>query len=127
MIQNLSRLKVADNSGAKELMVFRVLSGRKGHGYQRYATVGEIVIGSVKKAIPNSAIKPGSIVYAVVVRTRKEIRRKDGTYLRFDDNAAVLVGKTSNDPIGSRVFGPIAREVKDAGFSKIVSLAAEVL
>lgn len=127
MIQNLSRLKVADNSGAKEVMVIRVLSKRKGHHTQRFGTVGEIIVGSVKKALPNGAIKKGEVIYGVIVRTKKEVRRKDGTYIRFDDNAVVLVGKTSNEPRGTRVFGPIAREVKDAGFAKISSLAPEML
>lgn len=127
MIQKLSRLKVADNSGAKEVMVINVLSRKKGNHYQRFGTVGELVVASVKNAIANSPIEKGSIVYAVVVRTRKEVRRYDGSYIRFDDNAVVLVGKGTNVPIGSRVFGPIAREVKDSGYDKIASLAPEVL
>lgn len=127
MIQTHSILKVADNSGAKEVMVIRVLSKRKGHHQQRFGTVGEIVVGSVKKALPNGAIKKGEVVYGVIVRTRKEVKRKDGTYVRFDDNAVVLISKNANDPRGSRVFGPIAREVKDAGFAKISSLAPEML
>lgn len=127
MIQTQSRLKVADNSGAKEVLVIRVLSKRKGHHHQRFGSVGEIIVGSVKKALPNGVIKKGEVVYGVIVRTKKEVRRKDGTYIRFDDNAVVLVGKASNDPRGSRVFGPIAREVKDAGFAKISSLAPEML
>ncbi|MBP9758608.1 50S ribosomal protein L14 [Candidatus Dojkabacteria bacterium] len=127
MIQPHTRLKVADNSGAKEIMVIRILSKRKGHHKQRFGTVGEIVVGSVKKALPNGVIKKGEVIYGVIVRTRKEVKRKDGTYVRFDDNAIVLIAKNTNDPKGSRVFGPIAREVKDAGFAKISSLAPEMV
>lgn len=127
MIQKLSRLKVADNTGAKEIMVISVLSKKKGHHFQRVGTVGEIIVASVKKATPNSDIVPGSVIYAVVVRTKKEIRRKDGSYLRFDDNAAVLITKDTKEPVGTRVFGPIARELKEEGFNKITSLAPEVL
>lgn len=127
MIQKLSRLKVADNSGPKEIMVINVLSRKKGNHYQRFGTVGEIVVASVKKAAPNSDIPKGAVIYAVVVRTRKEVRRKDGSYIRFDDNAAVLKAKETKEPIGTRVFGPIAREVKEMGYDKIASLAPEVL
>lgn len=127
MIQKLSRLKVADNSGAKEIMVIHILSRKKGNHYQRFGTVGELIVASVKKATPNSAIKQGDVVQAVVVRTRKEVRRKDGTYIRFDDNAAVIIEEGKKEPKGTRVFGPIGREVKDMGFNKIASLAPEVL
>jgi len=128
MIQSLTRLKVADNSGAKEIMVIQVLGrGKGGRSFQRVATVGEIVSASVKEAMPNGLIKQGEIVYAVIIRTHKEIRRKDGSYLRFDDNAAVLIDKEKKDPRGSRIFGPVARELKEKGFTKIISLATEVL
>ena len=128
MIQSHTRLKIADNSGAKEIMVIQVLGrGKGGRSFQRDATVGEIVSASVKDAIPNGTIKQGEVVYAVVVRTHKEIRRKDGSYLRFDDNAAVLIDKEKKEPRGSRIFGPVARELKEKGFTKIISLATEVL
>ncbi|MBD3363180.1 50S ribosomal protein L14 [Candidatus Dojkabacteria bacterium] len=127
MIQKLSRLKVADNTGAKELMVINVLSRWKGNYYQRFGSVGEIVVGSVKKSSPFSEFEEGSVVYGVIVRTKKEVRRKDGSYIRFDDNAVVIIGKESQEPKGTRVFGPIAREVKDKGYDKIASLAPEVL
>lgn len=127
MVQTLSRLKVADNSGAKEIMVIQVLGRKKGGTYQRYARVGDIVSASVKKVLPNSSFTQGDVVHAVVVRTRKEIRRKDGSYIRFDDNAAVLIDKEKLDPKASRIFGPIARELRERGFGKIVSLAPEVL
>ena len=126
MVQSLSRLKVADNTGAKEIMVIQVLGRGKG-GFQRFGSVGEMVSASVKDAIPNGTIKKGEVVYAVVVRTSKEIRRKDGSYIRFDDNAAVLIDKEKKDPKGSRIFGPVARELKEKGFTKIISLATEVL
>ncbi|MEI7578709.1 MAG: 50S ribosomal protein L14 [bacterium] len=127
MIQKLSRLKVADNSGAKEIMVIQVLGRKKGGMYQKKGTIGEIVSASVKKALPNSNYKAGDIVHAVVVRTHKELRRKDGSYIRFDDNAAVLIDKDKKDPKATRVFGPVARELKEKGFTKIISLAPEVL
>jgi large subunit ribosomal protein L14 len=127
MIQRLSHLKVADNSGAKEVMVISILGRKKGISYQKFGTVGEIIVCSVKKAVPNGKIKQGDKVYGVVVRTRKEVRRNDGSYIRFDDNAMVIIGKGTKVPVGSRVFGPIAREVKDKGFDKIASLAPEVL
>jgi large subunit ribosomal protein L14 len=126
MIQSLTRLKVADNTGAKEIMVIQVLGRGKG-GFQRTGTVGEMVSASVKDAIPNGAIKQGEVVYAVVIRTHKEIRRKDGSYIRFDDNAAVLIDKEKKEPKGTRIFGPVARELKEKGFTKIISLATEVL
>ena len=127
MIQSLSNLKVADNSGVKEVMVIQVLGRKKGGTHQRYAGLGEIFSASAKKVQPNSNFKQGDIVYGVVVRTRKETRRKDGSYIRFDDNAAVIIGKDTKEPKATRIFGPIARELKDKGFNKIVSLAPEVL
>ncbi|MEL6628413.1 MAG: 50S ribosomal protein L14 [Bacteroidota bacterium] len=122
MIQQESRLRVADNSGAKEILCIRVLGGTK----KRYARIGDNIIASVKSADPNSNVKKGDVVRAVVVRTRKEGRRKDGSYIRFDDNAAVLVTK-DGDPRASRIFGPVARELREKGYMKIVSLAPEVL
>lgn len=127
MVQSLSRLKVADNSGAKEIMVIQVQGNKKGSAGRRYAGPGDIVSASVKKALPNAAIKAGEVVHAVVVRVAKEVRRKDGTYIRFDENAAVIINKASLEPRATRVFGPIAREVRERGFTKIVSLAPEVL
>ena len=123
MIQQESRLKVADNTGAREVLVIRVLGG----GHRRYATVGDIVVGTVKQAIPNSPVKKGEIVKAVVVRTRKEVRRPDGSYIRFDDNAAVLLTPDGQNPRGTRIFGPVARELRERQFMKIISLAPEVL
>ena len=114
---------MADNSGAKQVEVIKVLGGYK----KRYAQIGDIVTVSVKAAVPFSAVKKGEIQHAVVVRQRKEIRRKDGSYIRFDDNAAVLIDKTNKEPKGTRVFGPVARELQAAGYNKIVSLAPEVL
>ena len=122
-MQTESRIKVADNSGAKEILCIRVLGGYR----KRYARVGDIIVASVKSATPHTPIKKGDIVRAVIVRTKKEIRRKDGTYLRFDENACVIIDKEKKEPKGSRVFGPIAREVRRAGFPKIASLAPEVL
>ncbi|KXK10062.1 MAG: 50S ribosomal protein L14 [Candidatus Dojkabacteria bacterium] len=127
MVQSLSRLKVADNSGAKEIMVIQVLGRKKGGMYQRYAHVGDIVSASVKKALPNGNMTPGDVVHAVIVRTTKETRRKDGSYIRFDDNAAVIIDKDKKDPKATRIFGPVARELREKGFMKIVSLAPEVL
>jgi large subunit ribosomal protein L14 len=123
MIQTESRIKVADNSGAKEVLCIRVLGGYR----KRYARVGDVIVAAVKSASPHMPIKKGDVVRAVIVRTKKEIRRKDGTYLRFDENACVVIDKEKNDPKGTRVFGPIAREVRRAGFFKIASLAPEVL
>jgi large subunit ribosomal protein L14 len=123
MIQEESKLKVADNSGAKLLKVIRVLGGYQ----KRYARIGDIVTVTVKEASPNGAVKKGDIVHAVIVRMRKEQRRNDGTYLRFDENAAVIIDKKTKEPKGTRVFGPIARELRAKGFQKIVSLAPEVL
>ncbi|HEX9804459.1 MAG TPA: 50S ribosomal protein L14 [Candidatus Dojkabacteria bacterium] len=127
MIQSLSRLKVADNSGAKEIMVIQVRGRAKGGNYQRYASIGDIVSASVKKAQPNSDIKSGDVLHAVIVRTKKEIRRKDGSYIRFDENAAVIINLQNKDPKATRIFGPVARELKDKKFNKIISLAQEVL
>ncbi len=121
MIQQESRLKVADNSGAREILCIRVLGG----SYRRYASVGDVIVASVKDAQPGGSVKKGDVVRAVVVRTKKEYKRPDGTYIRFDDNAAVLLDNQGN-PRGTRVFGPVARELRDKGFSRIVSLAPEV-
>jgi len=118
MIQNLSVLDVADNSGAKRVMCIKVLGG----SHRRYASVGDVIVVSVKEASPDGKASKGEVARAVVVRTAKEMRRKDGSYVRFDSNAAVLINK-DNEPIGSRVFGPVARELKDKDFHKIVSMA----
>ncbi len=123
MVQNQSMLKVADNTGAKKLMVIRVLGGYK----KRYARIGDVVTAVVKEAVPHSNVKKSDIVHAVIVRARKEIRRKNGTYIRFDENAAVIINRENKEPKGTRIFGPIARELRAAGYSKIVSLAPEVL
>ena len=122
MIQQQSRLKVADNSGAREIMVIRVMGGSK----VKYGNIGDIVVGSVKKAIPNGTVKAGQVVKAVIVRTREGVRRADGSYIKFDDNACVLI-KADKSPIGTRVLGPVARELRDKEYNKIVSLAPEVL
>ena len=122
MIQQETRLKVADNSGAKEVLCFKVLGGSR----RRYARVGDVVIVSVKNAIPGGIVKKGDVTQAVVVRTKKEVRRKDGTYIRFADNAAVLLTE-SGEPRGTRIFGPVARELREAGYMKIISMAPEVL
>jgi len=122
MVQQESRLNVADNSGAREVLVIRVLGGTG----KRYASVGDTVIVTVKAAISSSSLKKGTVAKAVVVRTKKEIRRKDGTYIRFDDNAVVLLS-AQNEPRGTRIFGPVARELREKQFMKIVSLAPEVL
>ncbi|MGD2048531.1 MAG: 50S ribosomal protein L14 [Chloroflexota bacterium] len=123
MIQQESRLNVTDNSGARELLVIQVTGGTG----RKYGGVGDIVVGSVKKAVPNSPVKKSTIVKAVIVRTKKEYRREDGSYIAFDDNAAVLLDQDSQNPIGTRVFGPVARELREKGFSRIMSLAPEVL
>lgn len=123
MIQKESRLNVADNSGARELLVIQVMGGSQ----RRYGAVGDVVTASVKKAVPNSAIKKGSVVKAVIVRTKKEFRRDDGSYISFDDNAAVLLAQDGQAPVGTRIFGPVARELRDKGFSRIMSLAPEAL
>ncbi len=122
MVQTESRLKVADNSGAKEVLVIRVLGGTK----RRYASIGDKVVVTIKQALPNGGVKKGSVSPAVVVRTKKEIRRPDGTYIRFDDNAVVLLN-AAGEMRGTRIFGPVARELRDKQFMKIVSLAPEVL
>ena len=122
MIQQETRLKVADNSGAKEVLCFKVLGGSR----RRYARVGDVVIVSVKNAIPGGIVKKGDVTQAVVVRTKKEVRRKDGTYIRFADNAAVLLTE-GGEPLGTRIFGPVARELREAGYMKIISMAPEVL
>ena len=122
MIQQESRLKVADNSGAKEVLCIRVLGGTK----RRYASIGDIFVATVKDAIPGAAVKKGEVVKCVVVRVKKEKRRPDGSYIRFDENAAVLINDQMN-PRGTRIFGPVGRELRDKKFMKIVSLAPEVL
>ena len=122
MIQEYSKLNVADNSGAKKVMCIRVLGG----SHRRYASIGDIIVVSVKSAIPNAPVKKGEVSRAVVVRTKKEIRRPDGSYIRFDENAAVLLNE-QGEPRGTRIFGPVARELRDRDFMKIVSLAPEVL
>ncbi len=122
MVQQESRLAVADNSGAKEVLVIRVLGGTK----KRYATVGDQIVVAVKHAIPSGNVKKGAVAKAVVVRTRKEIRRNDGSYIRFDDNACVLLN-TTGEMMGTRIFGPVARELREKQYMKIVSLAPEVL
>lgn len=122
MIQQESKLNVADNSGAKQVLCIRVLGGTR----RRYARVGDLIIASVKSADPNGNVKKGDVVRCVIVRTRKEVRRRDGSYIRFDDNAAVLVNP-EGEPRGTRIFGPVARELRERQFMKIVSLAPEVL
>jgi large subunit ribosomal protein L14 len=122
MIQQESRLKVADNTGAREILCIRVAGG----SHRRYAGVGDIIVATVKQAIPHGAVRKGEVVRAVVVRTRKEFGRNDGTYISFDENAAVLLDAQDN-PRGTRIFGPVARELRDRNFMKIVSLAPEVL
>lgn len=122
MIQQESRLRVADNSGAREVLCIRVLGGSG----RRYARVGDVIVGTVKEAIPGGAVKRGEVVQAVVVRTRKEVRRYDGTYIRFDDNACVLINE-QQQPRGTRIFGPVGRELREKRFMRIVSLAPEVL
>ncbi|MEQ8470911.1 MAG: 50S ribosomal protein L14 [Marinoscillum sp.] len=122
MIQQESRLNVADNSGAKEVLCIRVLGGTK----KRYASVGDTIVVSVKSALSSSSLKKGTVSKAVIVRTKKEVRRKDGSYIRFEDNAAVLL-TANNEPRGTRIFGPVARELREKQYMKIVSLAPEVL
>ncbi len=123
MIQQESRLRVADNTGAKEILCIRVLGGSK----RRYGGVGDVIVATVKQAAPNSPVKKGEIVRAVIVRTKKPYRRPDGSTIRFDDNAAVLLDHTGRNPRGTRIFGPVARELREKGFMKIISLAPEVL
>ena len=122
MIQTESRLRVADNSGAKELLCIRILGGTS----RKYANIGDIVVASVKKAAPGGQVKKGDVVKAVIVRSAKGLRRDDGTYIRFDENAAVIV-KEDKNPRGTRIFGPVARELREKDFMKILSLAPEVL
>ena len=122
MIQHCTRLNVADNSGARSLKCIKVLGGTR----RRYATIGDVIVCSVKDATPESKIKKGEVVKAVIVRTAKEIRRPDGSYIRFDENAAVLINN-NKEPVGTRVFGPVARELRGKSFLKIISLAPEVL
>ncbi|MBQ3436317.1 MAG: 50S ribosomal protein L14 [Bacilli bacterium] len=122
MVQQESRLKVADNSGARELLVIRVLGGSK----VKTGNIGDVVVGTVKHAIPNSGVPKGKVVKAVIVRTKQGLRREDGSYIKFDDNACVLI-REDKSPIGTRIFGPVARELRDADYMKIVSLAKEVL
>jgi len=123
MIQPKSKLVVADNTGAKRVTVFKVLGG----GKKRYARLGDIVTVSIKEAVPHAMVKKGDVVHMVLVRLRKECRRTDGSYIRFDDNAGVIIDKKTKEPKGTRIFGPVARELRLKGFSKIVSLAPEVL
>ena len=123
MVQMQTYLKVADNTGAKELMCFRVLGGTR----KRYANIGDVVVCSVKKAAPGGSVKKGDVVKAVVVRTAKPVRRADGTYVRFDENAAVLINGEDKNPRGTRIFGPVARELREKDFLKILSLAPEVV
>ncbi len=122
MIQDFTRLRIADNTGAQEAMVIKVLGGTR----RKYAYVGDVVVVTIKEAIPGSPVKKGEVARAVIVRTRKEMRRKDGTYIKFDDNAAVLIDQ-NNEPRGTRVFGPVARELREKKFMRIVSLAPEVV
>jgi len=122
MIQQESRLKVADNTGAREILCIRVLGG----SHRRYARVGDVIVATVKQATPHGSVKKGDVVKAVVVRTRKEYGREDGTYIAFDENAAVLIDN-QNNPRGTRIFGPVARELRERNFMKIISLAPEVL
>jgi len=123
MIQNESRLKVADNTGAREILVIRVLGGSR----RKYGGVGDIVVGTVKVATPQGTVKKSDLVYAVIVRTAKEWRREDGSYIRFDDNAVVILDTDRKNPKGTRIFGPVARELREKGYMRIVSLAPEVL
>jgi large subunit ribosomal protein L14 len=123
MIQHESRLKVADNSGAREILVIHVLGGSA----RRYGSIGDVVVGTVKSATPHGSVSKSEIVRAVIVRTAKEWRREDGSYIKFDDNAAVILDTDGRNPRGTRIFGPVARELREKGYMKIVSLAPEVL
>ncbi|HNP74773.1 MAG TPA: 50S ribosomal protein L14 [bacterium] len=123
MVQARSMINSADNTGAKKFQVIKVLGGYK----KRYARLGEIVTASVKEAVPHSAVKKGDVVQVVLVRTRKEARRPDGSYIRFDDNAGVIIDMKNKEPKGTRIFGPVARELRGQGYQKIISLAPEVL
>ena len=122
MVQTTTTLDIADNSGAKKVMCIRVLGGTK----RKYASIGDIIVVSIKEAIPNAKVKKGEVAKAVIVRTKKEVSRQDGSYIRFDTNSAVLVDK-DNEPVGTRIFGPVARELRAKRFMKIISLAPEVL
>ncbi|HVR02427.1 MAG TPA: 50S ribosomal protein L14 [Polyangia bacterium] len=122
MVQTTSTLDVADNSGAKKVMCIRVLGGTR----RKYASLGDVIVVSIKEAIPNAKVKKGDVAKAVIVRTKKEVSRQDGSYIRFDTNSAVLVDK-DNEPVGTRIFGPVARELRAKRFMKIISLAPEVL
>jgi large subunit ribosomal protein L14 len=122
MVQTTTTLDVADNSGAKKIMCIRVLGGTR----RKYASIGDIIVVSIKEAIPNAKVKKGEVAKAVIVRTKKEVSRQDGSYIRFDTNSAVLVDK-DNEPVGTRIFGPVARELRAKRFMKIISLAPEVL
>ena len=122
MLQQESRMKVADNSGARELLVIRVLGG----SHVKTGNIGDVVVGTVKNALPNSNMKKGKVVKAVIVRSRQGVRREDGSYIKFDDNACVII-KDDKSPVGTRIFGPVARELRDADYMKIVSLAKEVI
>jgi len=123
MIQQFTRLKVADNSGAREVMCIRVLKGSQ----PRYGTIGDVIVAAVKVATPNMPVKKGDVVKAVIVRTKRAVRRVDGSTLRFDDNACVVINPANSEPKGTRIFGPVARELRDKNFMKIVSLAPEAL
>lgn len=123
MIQEYTRVTIADNSGAKTAQCIRVLGGTR----RRYARVGDVIVASVKSAIPNGNVKKGQVVKCVIVRTKKEIGRKDGSYIRFSENAAVIINEDNQEPVGTRIFGPVARELREKRFMKIVSLAPEVL
>ncbi|RYG49476.1 50S ribosomal protein L14 [bacterium] len=123
MVQQFSRLKVADNSGAREVMCIRVLKGSQ----PRYGRIGDVIVASVKSATPKMPVKKGDVIKAVIVRSKKPVRRSDGSTLRFDDNACVVINPTNMEPRGTRIFGPVARELRDGNFMKIVSLAPEVL
>ncbi len=123
MVQSYTRLTCADNTGAKNLMCISVLGGTR----RRYARVGDVIVASIKEAAPNTQVKAGDVVRAVVVRTAKEYRRPDGSYIKFDQNAAVLLKPEDNDPMGTRIFGPVARELREKKFTRIVSLAPEVI
>jgi len=122
MIQEETRVNVADNTGAKSILAFRVLGGTK----KRYASVGDVIVASIKSAIPGGTVKKGEVVRAVIVRTKKEIKRADGSYIRFDENSAVLLDE-KNEPRGTRIFGPVARELREKGYMKIISIASEGL
>lgn len=123
MIQPETRLKVIDNTGAKEIQCIRVLGGYR----KRYAHIGDIITATIKKAVPHTSVKKGEVIHAVIVRTRKETRRPNGVYVRFDDNAAVIVDRKTKEPKGGRIFSVVARELREKGFTKIISLAPEVL